>query len=132
MDRTTSIVLAIAGACFTTGCVAAALGGGYAVLWSYSSHTYPTAAPLGWRVEAKCGEAQTRIYSTITPRTVSDQNESGCSPALFVSTTNSSCSCIRLSPRRFFVALLASPEQYFKGRQVVVISEDCGLLSLRG
>ncbi len=28
MDRKTSIVLAIAGACFTTGCVAAALGGG--------------------------------------------------------------------------------------------------------
>ena len=28
MDRKTSIMLAIAGACFTTGCVAAALGGG--------------------------------------------------------------------------------------------------------
>ncbi len=28
MDRKTSIVLAIAGACFTTGCMAAALGGG--------------------------------------------------------------------------------------------------------
>ncbi len=28
MDRKTTIMLAIAGACFTTGCVAAALGGG--------------------------------------------------------------------------------------------------------
>jgi hypothetical protein len=28
MDRKTSIVLAVPGACFTTGCVAAALGGG--------------------------------------------------------------------------------------------------------
>ena len=28
MDRKTSIMLAIAGACFTTGCVAVALGGG--------------------------------------------------------------------------------------------------------
>ena len=35
-----------------------------------------------------------RSYSTITPRTVSDQNESGGSPGSSVSTSNSSCSRI--------------------------------------
>ncbi len=36
---------------------------------------------------------QAERYSTITPRTVSDQNGIGHSPGLSVSTSNSSCCC---------------------------------------